>query len=145
MFKRVGLWFMAATRRLAGVLGRRRRPSPVDMLFDQAIEFAVEANELSAAKYEHAPNNIVRDAFYAISQDAVITHRAVGALTRTGWTGASAVLLRTLMDLQISAVAILRSKDKKLAAFRYFYSSFRRLGRDQKAFGSEFRTSARAT
>ena len=143
MIPRAFDWVMTVLRGLWGKLGRSNPPSPVDWLFDQAIELAVKASSVSAHKYEGAQNDIVRDALFALSQDAVITHRAVGRLTGAGWTGSSAVLLRTLMDLQISAAAILNSQNPKRAAFRYFYASYRRLGRDQQSLSREFRASAR--
>ncbi len=112
-------------------------------LFEQAIEFAVEASTISANKFNATPNDIRRDAFFTISQDAVITHRAIGTLARSGWVGSTPVLLRTLLDLQISAAAILHSADSRLAAFKYFYSGYRLLDRSDKHFDAEFRRSAR--
>ena len=145
MIRRAFGWLVAVLRPPWRRLRRRNPASPVDWLFEQAIKLAVEASSVSADKYEGARNDIVRDSLFTLSQDAVITHRAVGTLADAGWSGSSPVLLRTLMDLQVSAAVILNSQNPKLAAFRYFYASYRRLGRDDQSFDREFRASARET
>lgn len=97
---------------------------------NEAVALAVKAAHESAKKYEGAPNDLVRDACHVISHDAVCVHRAIGALADAGWSGPAAALLRTLLDLNISALAIVKSARPKMAAFRYFYSGFRRYARD---------------
>jgi hypothetical protein len=99
-------------------------------LHESAIELAVEASRRSAIRYGSAPNDIVRDATFVILHDAVIVHRAVATLAEAGWPGVAAGLLRTLLDLTTSFLAILNSRNPSVAAFTYFYASFRALGRD---------------
>jgi hypothetical protein len=112
---------------------------------ERAIELAVLGSERSAKKYADAANDIVRDAMFNLSRDAVIAHRAIGDLVIRGWSGIAAALLRTLMDIQISMIAIAKSADPKLAAFRYFYSSYRAFSRDHRLFDPESRRSMRQT
>jgi hypothetical protein len=68
----------------------------------------------------------------------------VGDLVVRGWSGAAAALLRTLLDIQISAIAIINSRNPPLAAFRYFYSFHRAFARDGEYFDAESRRQARA-
>lgn len=108
-----------------------------------ATKMVVEAARQSAEKYDSAGNDIVRDALHAISQDATITHRAVATLVRAGWSGSAAGLLRTLFDLLIAATAITNSRNPHLMAFQYFYSGYRRMGRDDKRYDATARRRAR--
>jgi hypothetical protein len=112
---------------------------------NNAIELAVEAARRSAELYAVALNDIVRDAIFALSRDAVIIHRAIGDLVVAGWSGPAAALLRTLMDIQVSILAVVNSANPQLAAFRYFYSMYRAFSRDDKHYDSESRRQARET
>lgn len=107
---------------------------PAAELHESTIELAVEASLRSAFLYESAPNDapndIVRDAAFVILHDAVIVHRAVATLANAGWSGVAAALARTLLDLTTSLLAVLNSRNPPMAAFTYFYASFRALGRD---------------
>jgi hypothetical protein len=111
----------------------------------RAIELAVKGAGRSATIYATAPNDIVRDALFALSRDAVVIHRAVGDLVLSGWSGAATVLLRTLIDIQISILTIVNSRNPMLAAFRYFYSTYRSFSRDHKHYTPELRREARET
>ena len=110
---------------------------------EAALDFAIACNQLSKAKYDKAPDDIVRAAIFVLHHDAVITHRAVRALVEAGWSSSGAALVRTLFDISISALAILNSSDSNLAAFKYFYSNYRETARDQ-SYEPEFRREMRA-
>lgn len=99
-------------------------------LHNATIDLAVHAQRMSTAKYRDAPNAIVRDALFVIAHDAVCVHRAVGNLAFAGWSSPASALLRTSLDITISTLAIVNSRKPSLAAFKYLYSNFRRLGRD---------------
>lgn len=95
------------------------------------IELAVELQKRSKEKFDAAPNDLVRDALFVLTHDGTCVHQAVGCLADAGWPGPGAALLRTLMDINISGLAIANSALPPMAAFRYFYSGFRRYARDQ--------------
>ncbi len=97
---------------------------------EPAIDIAVKAQQLSTRKYEDAANDILRDAFFVLSHDSVRVHRAVGCLVDGGWSGPGAALLRTLIDMSVSAAALGNSEQPQMAAFRYLYAGFRRHARD---------------
>ena len=96
----------------------------------RTLELAVEANLESNKRYETSPKSLVRSAIWALSHDSVCTHQAIFDACRCGWSSSGAVLVRTLMDLTISTVAILSSSNPELAAFKYFFSSYRTVLRD---------------
>jgi hypothetical protein len=107
--------------------------NPVPTIFHEpAIQLVVDVHAASLAKHAKAPNDLVRDAFFVLSHDSVRVHRAVGHLVDSGWSAPGAALLRTLVDISISAIAVSRSAQPKLAAFKYLYSGLRRHSRDQK-------------
>ena len=109
---------------------------------DLALYFAVECNKVSKAKYDAAPDDIVRAALLVLHHDAVITHRAIGELTTAGWSSSAAALVRTLFDISVSVLAVLNSSDRKFAAFKYFYSNYRETARDQ-TYDAAFRREMR--
>lgn len=96
-----------------------------------AVELAVQAQETSTEKFEGEDNDLLRDAFFVLSHDSIRVHRAIGCLVEEGWSGPGAALLRTLMDISVSAIALAKSAHPRVAAFRYLYSGFRRHARDQ--------------
>jgi hypothetical protein len=65
-----------------------------------------------------------------LSHDAIAIHQAIGQLVFTGWSSPASALLRTLLDLTVSLLAILNSTSPPLSAFKYLYANFRRLNRD---------------
>ncbi len=98
---------------------------------EQAIDIAVNAQRCSAEKYKNAPNDLVRDALFILTHDAVCVHRAVSTLVDAGWSAPAAALFRTLIDMSVSAIALTNSANPRMAAFRYLYSGLRRHSRDQ--------------
>jgi hypothetical protein len=96
-----------------------------------AIELATAAHEQSIVRFRGQPNDIRRDAFFVLSHDAIVVHRAIGSLADAGWSGPGGALLRTLMDMNVSALALAQSAEPSLAAFRFLYSGFRRHWRSQ--------------
>ena len=100
------------------------------ILHNKAIVLAVESQDRSRAAYPLPDYDIVRDVFFVLTHDAVCVHRAIGRLVDSGWSAPGGALLRTLMDISVSAVAVNRAASPKLAAFRYLYSGLRRHSRD---------------
>ena len=98
---------------------------------NRVIEAAVELQRQSKAKFDNAPDDLVRGSLFVLTHDAVTVHRSIGTLAEAGWPAPAAILLRTAMDLGISAMAIVHSTSPPMAAFRYFYAGFRRHSRDQ--------------
>jgi hypothetical protein len=107
-----------------------------------AVRLADECQKRSHTKFAAEPKEIVRGALFSILHDAVIVHRAIGELVNRGWSSPGAALARTMLDLTVSMVAIIKSKNPPLAAFRYFNASYRQIARDQ-VYSSEFRRSVR--
>ena len=95
------------------------------------IQLAVAVQGRSQSKFAQAPNDLVRDALFALTHDAVCVHRAIGTLVDAGWSGPGAALLRALIDLNVSTLAVVNSVNPRMAAFRYLYSGLRRHSRDQ--------------
>lgn len=98
---------------------------------NQAIELSLEVHKTSIRKYADAPSDLLRDAFFVLTHDAICVHRAIGALVDSGWPAPGAALFRTLMDMNVSALALVYSREPRLAAFKYLYSGLRRHSRDQ--------------
>ena len=106
---------------------------------DQAIGLTLEVHKASLDKYAEAPNDLLRDAFFVLTHDSICIHRAIGTLVDSGWPAPGAALFRTLMDMNVSALALANSAEPRLAAFRYFYSGLRRHSRDQRLPGDSRR------
>jgi hypothetical protein len=95
------------------------------------IELALRVQERSGKKYATAPNDLVRDALFVLTHDSICVHRAIGTVVDAGWSGPGAALLRALVDLNVSTLAIVNSANPPMAAFRYMHSGLRRHARDQ--------------
>src|SRR6266849_6713154 len=104
-----------------------------------ALNLSVKCQEQSAEKPKTQPGDIIRSALGIIHHDALIQHRAIKVVVLEGWSSAGIGMVRTSLDLLVSAYAILNSSDLYLSAFRYFFSSHRALSRDQSN-DSEFRS-----
>ena len=106
------------------------------------LDFADEFQRKHYETFKNHPQDIVRNALFNIFHDAIILHRAVGDLVFGGWSSAGAIIVRTMLDLTVSMMAILNSQNPTLSAFKYFNSSFRQLSRDNY-YSSEFRRGVR--
>jgi hypothetical protein len=109
---------------------------------DRVLDLAVTINDASQAKFKGRPNDIVHDAVFLLSHDAICVHRAIGKLVDSGWPAPASVLLRTLLDQVVSALAMRHSKEPVISAFRFMYSGPRRVSRDHR-FSAEVRRDAR--
>jgi len=99
---------------------------------DLATELAWNSQEISSKKTDWDSFPIISYAIFNIFHDAMIVHQSIKGLVYNGWSSSGAILVRTLIDLTISLVAIIRSKNSNLAAFRYFNSSHRQIRRDHR-------------
>lgn len=97
---------------------------------DLATKLAWDSQELSSRKTDLHSFPIINCAIFNIFHDAMIIHQSVRGLVYNGWSSSGAILVRTLIDLTISLVAIVKSKNPTLAAFRYFNSNHRQIRRD---------------
>lgn len=113
----------------------------VTKFHNEVLDLAVRINESANGIYEGQANDIVHDAIFVMNHDAICVHRAIGQLVTSGWPAPAAALVRTLLDLAVSAVALDRSRDRTVAAFRYMYSGLRNLSRDA-SFSRETRQDA---
>lgn len=107
---------------------------------EQTTAFVVYLQGKSKA---HQSPDFVQAALYSLTLSTVRAHRAIGVLVHAGWAPEAAVLVRTILDLNVSALAILMSVNPRLAAFKYFYSGTRDVSRDQ-AYSAEDRRATRA-
>lgn len=94
------------------------------------LDLAVELNGVANRLHDGRPNDIVHDAMFVISHDAICVHRAIGRLAASGWPAPGSVLVRTLLDLAVSGIALNRSRDRTAAAFRFMYSGLRDMSRN---------------
>lgn len=83
--------------------------------YQASFDLAIRAQILSKAKYDSSPNDIVRDALFVLSHDAICVHQAIGQLVFTGWSSPAAPLVRTLLDLTVSMLAILNGTTPPLS------------------------------
>lgn len=111
-------------------------------LHDRATELAWNSQEISAKKFSNETFPIVNYAILNIFHDAMIIHQSIRGLVYNGWSSSAAILVRTLLDLTVSLIAIVNSKNSTLAAFRYFNSNHRQIMRDNR-FSLELRKEIR--
>ncbi len=107
-----------------------------EKLHDLITELACNSQKIAIKKFSNENFPIVNYAIFNIFHDSLIIHQSIRGLVYNGWSSSGAILVRTLMDLTISLIAIVNSKNPTLAAFRYFNSSHRQAMRD-KTFSSE--------
>lgn len=92
---------------------------PIDF-HDLATKLALNSQELSGKSFDPDSFPIVKSAIFNIFHDALIIHQSVRGLVFNGWSSSGAILIRTLIDLTISVLAIVKSKNPSFAAFKYF-------------------------
>lgn len=109
---------------------KNKEPITAIDFHDLATELAWNSQEISIKKFDHESFPIENYAIFNIFHDAMIIHQSIRGLVFNGWSSSGAILVRTLIDLTISLVAIVKSKNPKLAAFRYFNSNHRQMRRD---------------
>jgi hypothetical protein len=105
-------------------------PLTIEEFHHLALELAHESQELSFDKFIKDDFPIVNYAIFNIVHDAIIIHRSIQGLVFNGWSSSGAILERTLLDLTISMIAIVNSKNPTLAAFSYFNANHRQILRD---------------
>lgn len=88
-------------------------------------------------------DDIVRSALVSITHETVILHRALGELCSRGWSSAGSPILRTILDLIVSMLAIGHSSCAPIAAFRYFHAGYKSETRNKEK-SKEWRADARS-
>lgn len=114
----------------------------VDDMHEFGIFVADEYQRQFHEKHPERSSEIVSSALLALAHDAVIAHNGVGILVRNGWSSAAAPVVRTMLDLTVSMLAIVNSGKPRLAAFRYLHAGYRTVNRDT-AFSKRLRSGVR--
>lgn len=99
-------------------------------------------------QFFHATQPVRRDdidsaALLSLVHDAVVAHQGVGLLVFQGWSSAAAPVVRSMIDLTASALAIVHSANPRLAAFKYLHAGYRTFERDT-GYSKEGRAGTRA-
>ena len=87
------------------------------MAHDEATEYAVRVQAASSSK-----QSVARSALSVLAHESVCLHRAIEALGREGWAFAAPILMRSTLDLALSALVIVNADRPDVAAFEYFYA-----------------------
>lgn len=107
-----------------------------------AAKLAYDSQELSIEGFKDSSNLIVKSAIFNIFHEAIIIHQSIGELVYSGRSSSGAILARTILDLTVSLIAIVKSRNPNLAPFRYFNSNHRQMLRD-KTISSDLRREIR--
>lgn len=99
-------------------------------LHNFATELAWNSQEISSKKFFNQSVPIVNYAIFNIFHDAMIVHQSIRGLVYNGWSSSGAILVRTMIDLTISLIAIVKSANSTLAAFKYFNHNHKQVLRD---------------
>jgi|SRR5277367_1245927 len=102
-------------------LGPWLLPPDLDALHDEVIEFAVTFHtkaDIQHAQHRHGP--LSYKALQRMHRTAIATHRSVKSLCVAGWTPTTPTLLRTMLDLLVSIVALAEKlPDAEFMGFRF--------------------------
>jgi hypothetical protein len=98
-------------------------------MHDFATWFADAYQRQFHARFADRSENVVSASLLALMHDAVLCHRGVGALVAAGWASTGPSLIRTILDLSVSALAIVNSARPTLAAFKYLHAGYRAFSR----------------
>jgi hypothetical protein len=102
-------------------LGPWPLPSDINDLHNEVVTFAINTAVKAAKNYANGGSSpLASQALQRIHRTSITTHRAVRSLCESGWTPVTPVLLRTLLDLTVSVLAIgLKPADVEVMGFRY--------------------------
>jgi hypothetical protein len=84
---------------------------------EMAIQYAVRVQAASSSS-----QGIARSALSILAHDAVRLHRAVEVLACKGWACAGPILTRSILDLALSALVIVKADRPDVAAFECLYA-----------------------
>ena len=89
----------------------------------KAFESLIRLNETAEAEHQAGKGGpLLHGALLSMTSDMLCLHRSVWCLCNGGWAFATPVLLRTMMDLIISTLAVThREEDREYMGFKYMY------------------------
>ncbi|MFI5167026.1 MAG: DUF5677 domain-containing protein [Thermoanaerobaculales bacterium] len=89
----------------------------------EAFKAVIRLNNTAEEAYQAGHGGpLLHGSMLSMTGDILCLHRAVWCLCDGGWAFAAPVLLRTMMDLIISAVAVVsRKDDSEFMGFKYMY------------------------
>ena len=119
-------------------------PFNIVILHDDIVEFGSKLQAASAVKIgkEGHITPGVYTIFYKITAYAVTLHRSILTLCETGWTHASALLLRTIMECSANCLAIINNEYPEYMAFKYLCHPYIQIFRDN-GYATDKRTNAK--
>jgi hypothetical protein len=101
-------------------------PKELSRLHDHAIEFA-SVVQMDVVKVGGC-QDMASEALNALGHTAILTHRAARSLCEEGWTPVAPLLVRTLLDIFASYIAIVSErKDANFMGFKYLSHFYLRL------------------
>ncbi len=86
-----------------------------EKLHDLATELACDSQKIAIKKFSNETFPIVSYAIFNIFHDSMIIHQSIRGLVYNGWSSSGAILVRTMLDLTISLVAIVKNNLLKSA------------------------------
>lgn len=102
-------------------LGPWLLPTDLNDLHNEVINFAVNTALKAAKNYAQGGSSpLASKALQRIHRTTIATHRSIRSLCESGWTPVTPVLLRTMLDLTVSVIAVGKEPaDAELMGFRY--------------------------
>jgi hypothetical protein len=99
-------------------------PDDLDKLHEAVIQYAVDVNSRAASQHETTPRSpLAHGGLFTLQWRAIVIHRAIRVLCVTGWTPAVPVLVRTLLDIVASCLAIvMKPEDTEYMGFKFMGS-----------------------
>lgn len=90
---------------------------------EAAIGYAVRLQTASSTEADGGGERLVAlSALSVLAHEAVCLHRAIEVLAREGWAFGAPILMRSMLDLALSAVVIVNADRPDVAAFEYLYA-----------------------
>ena len=87
-----------------------------------AIRYAVRLQRASSTKADSGETLVALSALSVLAHEAVCLHRAIEVLATEGWAFGAPILMRSMLDLALSALVIVNADRPDVAAFEYLYA-----------------------
>ncbi len=111
-------------------------PSLVFGIHGAALKYTVRIQTAASKKVEGETTNLVaRAAISVLMHDMACLHQAVRDVCRCGWSFASPILLRSLMECAMSLAIIIANDRPDLTGFKYLYAKVSEESQDPKMTG----------
>lgn len=101
-------------------------PEDLATLHNVVIHYGVHVQKASAAQHEKTGNGpLSHMALSHLHRIAIVNHRATRALCEAGWTPTTPTMIRTLLDILVSAYAVAsKPENSEYMGFKYLAHSF---------------------